>query len=76
MIQNEEELENIVFKAENVELLRSKLEELDEDTSEIIVLKVWEDMTFKEISDIVDLKEDAVKKRFYRGINTLQKLVK
>ncbi|MCA9386893.1 RNA polymerase subunit sigma-70, partial [Candidatus Dojkabacteria bacterium] len=55
---------------------REKINELDEQTSEIILLKVWEEMTFLEISEIVDMKEDAVKKRYYRGINVLHTLLK
>lgn len=75
MLSNEENLEQMVFNAENKAILQIKLEEMDRDTSEIIILKTWEEMTFKEISEIVGIEESAVKKRFYRGITTLQKQV-
>lgn len=75
-LTNQENVEQIVFTAENSEILKQKLQEIDTNTSEIIILKTWEEMTFKEISQIVEMEESAVKKRFYRGITMLQKLVK
>lgn len=55
-----------------IELVKSKVSELDELTREIIVLRVWEELKFAEIAEVVELKKSATKLRYYRGIEQLK----
>lgn len=45
---------------------------LPELTREVIVLKVWEEMKFSEISEMTGLKESAVKMQYYRGLENIR----
>lgn len=67
--------ENEIVDELTVQYIESELKNLDEATSEIIVLRIWDELSFDEIASIVDLGVDAVKKRFYRGINDLRNLI-
>ncbi|MCA9381408.1 sigma-70 family RNA polymerase sigma factor [Candidatus Dojkabacteria bacterium] len=67
--------ENEVVNNATVEYLEDKLHNLDDDTSDIIVMRIWDDLSFNDISSIVNLSADAVKKRFYRGIEFLKNSV-
>jgi RNA polymerase sigma-70 factor (ECF subfamily) len=51
--------------------LRSAIQDLDEETQEIVTLKVYEELTFKEISKVLELKKGAVKMRYYRAIDQI-----
>lgn len=54
------------------ELILAELENLDPSTKEIIIFKIWEELQFKQISEIVKLKESAVKLRYYRGLEKIK----
>lgn len=51
---------------------QEELEKLDPLQRESIILRIWEGMQFDEIASIQECKVDAVKKRFYRGIEKLR----
>lgn len=70
-----EQVENKAIDSETIEMIKEKLDLLGEETREIIILKVWEDMQFDEIAKIVDEKESTVKLRYYRGLEKLKVLV-
>lgn len=69
------DLEEIVV----TELLREKLKNhlmtLDPTISEVIMLKVWEELQFNEIAEITNQGLSKVKKKFYRGIEELKSLI-
>lgn len=45
---------------------------LKPDEREIIALRIWEGMQFNQISHIQGRTEDAIKKRFYRGVEKIK----
>ncbi len=55
--------------------LTQALEQLPVTTREIIVLKIWEEYKFVEISELIDMNENTVKSHFYRGIRELQSIL-
>ncbi len=48
------------------------LQTLNSKQREIIVLRIWEELSYKEIATIVDGSEDSVKMAFSRGIKELR----
>lgn len=52
--------------------LKSELANLDENTREVIVLKIWEDLKFSEIAEILKTNENTIKLRYYRGLEKLK----
>ena len=55
------------------ELIASHLKNLSCEQREIIMLKIFEDLNYKEISLIIDKSEDACKMSFSRAIKALRK---
>lgn len=65
-------VEESVFTSELIELIQKELLLLDESTSEIIILRVWDQLQFGEIAEVVNESESTVKLRFYRGIDKIK----
>ncbi|MBL8014643.1 MAG: RNA polymerase sigma factor [Candidatus Doudnabacteria bacterium] len=65
------EAEVQVIESELLELIKKELKGLDVLTQEIVELRVWENLKFSEIAEIVGQSELLVKKRYYRGIEEL-----
>ncbi len=53
--------------------VKAAIKELDPETAEIIYLKIYEELTFKEIGKEMDKSESAVKMRYYRAIDEVTK---
>lgn len=70
-----ENIEDKLAKDEVVELIKNNLQDLDEDAQEIVRLKVWEELKFKEISEVVNQKENTVKTTYYRALKKLNSSV-
>ncbi|MBR2971051.1 MAG: sigma-70 family RNA polymerase sigma factor [Clostridia bacterium] len=49
-----------------------KLNELDEQTRKIIIMKIFEGYRYKEIADKMNLKVDTVRQKYSRGIKKLK----
>ena len=50
----------------------SMVQSLDEKYKSVIVLKFFEDMTFKEIASVLGINENTVKTRLYRALEILR----
>lgn len=55
--------------------IEAALRELPVDQREVIVLKVYEGMTFKEIADLTDVSADTVASRYRYALNKLRMLL-
>ncbi len=58
---------------EQLEKVERYLEQFTSEQREIIVMRVWQDMTHKEIAEIIGKSEDSCKMIFSRAINKLRK---
>ena len=56
-----------------MEKVEKYLEQFTGEQREIIVMRVWQDMTHKEIAEIIGKSEDSCKMIFSRAINKLRK---
>ena len=51
------------------------LERLEDSERELIQLKFFEDMTFSEISNVLDISENTIKSRYYKILPKLEKFL-
>ena len=58
-------------KDERIYLMES-LDKLDNKYKKIIVLKYFDDLTFREIAEILDIPENTVKTHLYKGLSILR----
>ncbi len=59
-------------KSERTALIRQAVSSLPADLKEVIVMKEFQDMTFQEISDNLDLPLSTVKSRLYTALKQLR----
>ncbi len=69
---NTDILSDVEFK-EKTEIIAKYIKKLNSEQREIIMLKIFEDLSYKEIAEILDKNEGACKMSFCRAIKTLRK---
>lgn len=62
-------------KEEDARLLLAALQKIPEEQREVILMKAFEGLKFREIASILDLSENTVKSRLYYGLSALRKLL-
>lgn len=65
----------IVNKKEKKGLLELALDQLDEEKREVIIMSRYEGLKYKEIADILETTEGAIKVRMFRAMKELKDLV-
>jgi RNA polymerase sigma-70 factor (ECF subfamily) len=70
--EDDSDVAQVELDSETVEMIKQKLDELDDDTREVIILKIWEEMNFEQIAQIMETKETTVKLRYYRGLEKIK----
>lgn len=68
-------MEDIVIKEELAKKLKELVLKLDVATREVVTLRIWEDMKFKEIAELLEMKEATVKSKFQRGIAKIKQMI-
>ena len=71
--ENEEKV--VVNKQEKKHILEIALDRLDEDKREIIILSRYEGLKYKEIAEILETTEGAIKVKMFRAMKELKDLV-
>lgn len=56
-------------------LIRQALQELSEEQREVIIMKEYEGLKFREIAEILDVSENTVKSRLYYALNHLKQFL-
>ena len=62
-------------KGELTELLGSALSELSHDQREVVIMKEYEGLKFREIADVLKISENTVKSRLSYGLGSLKKIL-
>lgn len=70
-IADEQPVENEAVDEQLLAEIKADLLKLDEITREIITLKIWEDLKFGEVATILNVSENTVKAKYYRGLKQL-----
>lgn len=68
-------LEDEVIDKEMIEIVRKKLDLLDDITREVLILKIWEDLKFGEIAQILKTTDSNVKYWYYKGIEDIKSML-
>ncbi|MDZ7605750.1 MAG: sigma-70 family RNA polymerase sigma factor [Cyclobacteriaceae bacterium] len=65
-----------IQKKEKSELIAGYITMLPAEQKEVILMKEFEGMKFREMAEALDTSENTVKSRLYYGLNALRKLMK
>ncbi|NCB64190.1 MAG: sigma-70 family RNA polymerase sigma factor [Clostridia bacterium] len=52
--------------------LKDELRRLDAKSRTVVIFKIYEDMTFREIAEVMKKPESTIKSEYYRGLNLLK----
>lgn len=74
-IKDDHDFQEELDRTHSLRELKSYIERLPSIQRDIIVLRVWEDMSYKQISEIVGKSESNCKVIFSRAVNSLKKTV-
>lgn len=69
-----ENIEETFITSEDKINLYNKIKKLDKEVQKVIYLRITEDLTFKEIADILNKTESWVRVSFYRGKQKLKEV--
>lgn len=72
----DENIEKVVLDDEMGRMIREELEQLDDLTKEIIILKLWEELKFDQIARIINSDIGSTKMRYYRGMKKIEENLK
>lgn len=67
--------EDIYVNKERQQLLLEIVKGLKEDEQQIIMMKCFSDITFKDIAETIGCSESTVKTKFYRSLNKLESAI-
>jgi len=71
-LHSENNMANNVDISMSLEEVREKLSQLNEEQQEIIIMRVWQQLSYKEIAEILGKSEASCKMIFSRGIKELR----
>jgi len=57
------------------DILQKALLELSEEQREVVIMKEYEGLKFREIADVLNISENTVKSRMYYGLDGLKKIL-
>lgn len=72
----DQDIEEDLIRKEEKEKLYNKLELLDKNTKEVILLRITSELSFKQIGDILGKNETWARVTFYRGKEKLKEVDK
>lgn len=73
--QRRDNPERLLQHAELAELLQECLKQLSEEQREVVIMKEYEGLKFREIAEVLNLSENTVKSRMYYGLEALKRIL-
>ena len=73
--ERSESPERVLLQKELSDILEGCLMELSEEQREVVIMKEYEGLKFREIADVLHLSENTVKSRLYYGLEGLKKIL-
>ncbi|WP_027624607.1 RNA polymerase sigma factor [Clostridium lundense] len=74
--EDESNIEEEFLISEDVKYIMEIINKMEINIQQIIRLKIFSDMTFNEISSILDIKESTIKTKYYSSIKKINKILK
>jgi RNA polymerase sigma-70 factor (ECF subfamily) len=71
-LSGDEELDNDLDNKENLKLIKKYIIKLNAEQREIVMMRVWQEMSYREISEIIGKSEDVCRMSFSRTIKKLK----
>lgn len=62
-------------QTELADILQQALLELNEEQREVVIMKEYEGLKFREIAEVLNISENTVKSRMYYGLDGLKKIL-
>ena len=62
-------------QAELSDMLQDALKELNAEQREVVIMKEYEGLKFREIAEVLNISENTVKSRMYYGLDGLRKIL-
>jgi RNA polymerase sigma factor (sigma-70 family) len=62
-------------QAELSDILQRALHELNDEQREVVIMKEYEGLKFREIAEVLNISENTVKSRMYYGLDGLRKIL-
>lgn len=72
-IQSDENVEIDIIKKEDIRIVKKAYKKLRNNYQRLLYMKYFEELSYKEIAEIEDLKEQNIKISLYRARNKLKK---
>lgn len=57
------------------DILQEALREMNEEQREVVIMKEYEGLKFREIAEVLNISENTVKSRMYYGLDSLRKIL-
>jgi RNA polymerase sigma factor (sigma-70 family) len=73
--QRNENPERQLQHQELSEVLQEALLELNDEQREVVIMKEYEGLKFREIAEVLNISENTVKSRMYYGLDGLRKIL-
>lgn len=73
--QRQHNPERMMQQTELSELLHASLKQLSEEQREVVVMKEYEGLKFREIAEVLNISENTVKSRMYYGLEALKRIL-
>ena len=73
--ERHENPERQLQQAELSDILQEALLELSEEQREVVIMKEYEGMKFREIAEALNISENTVKSRMYYGLEALKRIL-
>ncbi len=74
-VQRQESPEREYARQELAELMQVCLKELSDEQREVIIMKEYEGLKFREIAEVLNISENTAKSRLYYGLTALKKIL-
>jgi RNA polymerase sigma-70 factor (ECF subfamily) len=67
--------ESQLHRTELADILQQALSELNPEQREVVIMKEYEGLKFREIAEVLNISENTVKSRMYYGLEGLRKIL-
>lgn len=67
--------DTLIAKNEISEMVLNAIKRLTEEQREVVIMKEYEGLKFREIAEILSISENTVKSRLYYGFSNLKKII-
>lgn len=74
-VQRHDNPESQLHRSELAEILQKALGELNVEQREVVIMKEYEGLKFREIAEVLNISENTVKSRMYYGLDGLRKIL-